>query len=495
MVDLKHKHVPFCAKVLCTVAGSFLLASSALIGDVIYLKNGKKLQVDRAWEEGNKVRYEKNGNLFGFSKELVERLGREEEPPTADGATAPSESSASSRLLPIEVLNGHLELDNVDPSISVVRDGKIDLNAIQSMEKASRQNPLDLAARQAYQTALSQAIELLVQQGDLASSMTYLQRLLLLDPNNLQAQMATGAIHLRNGQYALAEDVLSQALVQHPDSADLLYLLGSACYFQEKNQLAKQHWERSLQLKFRPELEGLLKKIEGENRAEDLYRQSNSLHFMIKYEGNENNQALGKAILSSLEKSFFELEPTLGFSPKQPIAVVLYPDEVFRDITQTPSWVGALNDGKIRLPIKGLTQLDDDLKRILKHELIHSFVRLKSGPDCPVWLNEGLAQYLAGESTHSYLYLFKQAVSEKKLPPLQHLEAPFLALPLPVAQWAYKESLLAVEFLDRSFGMREIQRLLEQMSSTAAFESVLKKVLQRDYPGLQSDLEEYVRRQ
>ena len=42
--------------------------------DIIYLKNGKRLIVQRVWEDGNKLRYEKDGNVFGFSKELVARV-------------------------------------------------------------------------------------------------------------------------------------------------------------------------------------------------------------------------------------------------------------------------------------------------------------------------------------------------------------------------------------------------------------------------------------
>ena len=38
--------------------------------DVIYLRNGKKLSVERAWEDGDRIHYERNGNVFGFSKDI-----------------------------------------------------------------------------------------------------------------------------------------------------------------------------------------------------------------------------------------------------------------------------------------------------------------------------------------------------------------------------------------------------------------------------------------
>ena len=69
--------------------------------------------------------------------------------------------------------------------------------------------------------------------------------------------------------------------------------------------------------------------------------------------------------------------------------VLLYPNQDFRDITRAPNWVGALNDGKIRIPVSGLTQMTPDLARVLKHELTHSFYHLGT-----VDLYHGFTYYL-----------------------------------------------------------------------------------------------------
>src|SRR5437867_1839613 len=62
-----------CPKQLFPLLCWILFATSAT-ADVIRLRNGKILSVERAWQEGDQVRYERNGNTFGFSKELVERI-------------------------------------------------------------------------------------------------------------------------------------------------------------------------------------------------------------------------------------------------------------------------------------------------------------------------------------------------------------------------------------------------------------------------------------
>jgi hypothetical protein len=41
------------------------------------------------------------------------------------------------------------------------------------------------------------------------------------------------------------------------------------------------------------------------------------------------------------------------YEPTQNIVVILYTQKEFVDITEAPSWVGALNDGKFRIPVGG----------------------------------------------------------------------------------------------------------------------------------------------
>ncbi len=54
----------------------------------------------------------------------------------------------------------------------------------------------------------------------------------------------------------------------------------------------------------------------------------------------------------------------------------------------------ALNDGKLRIPISGLSSMTPELAHVLKHELAHSFIARLSGGRCPPWLHEGIAQFL-----------------------------------------------------------------------------------------------------
>ena len=471
--------------------------TTASYGDVIILKNGKRISVERSWEEGNKLRYEKDGNVFGFSKDLVEKVETGTYIPDSEESTVPTGRPVS-KSIPIEILHEDLSIENKHSlnSISeIIKEGKADNKKLGEIENEARLNPRDMDKQNRYRSALMEVINWQFKQGEQADAMRNLQQYLRMDPGNLQASIALGSLYLRQGQYLHAEDILSQAQVRNNDSSELYYLLGATYYLQDRNGMASRALRRSLELGFRPEVDHLLKKIEEENWAENAFKQANSLHFVIKYEGTEGNEVLGREILLSLERSFTELESALNYSPRESISVVLYTGEVFRDVTRTPNWVGAINDGKIRLPIKGLSRLDDDLRKILKHELTHSFLRLKTAGTCPVWLNEGLAQYEAGDSARQFFPLFKQTISENNFLQLKRLEGPFVHLPYAAASWAYQESLVAVEFLVKSYGLGEIRRLLEQSVNSADFETTLRTVLRKDYAELQRELQDFVTNQ
>ncbi len=115
------------------------------------------------------------------------------------------------------------------------------------------------------------------------------------------------------------------------------------------------------------------------------------------------------------------------------------------DITRAPSWAGALNDGRIRVPVEGLTSMTDELARVLKHELTHSFVAQKTDGHCPVWLQEGIAQYMEGKRSRIVAGALFSAYEKHMEFSLASYETSWLNLPKDTATSAYAWSLAAVE--------------------------------------------------
>jgi hypothetical protein len=134
----------------------------------------------------------------------------------------------------------------------------------------------------------------------------------------------------------------------------------------------------------------------------------------------------------------------LGYSPHNTIVVTLYTGQAFFDVTRAPSWVGAINDGKLRIPISGVTSMTPDLAHVLKHELAHSFITQMSGGRCPAWLHEGIAQLEEGKSIASYGRLLAQLFGAEREIPYNVLEGSFMQFSSEATPHA--ESLAAAEY-------------------------------------------------
>src|SRR5205814_9491574 len=181
------------------------------------------------------------------------------------------------------------------------------------------------------------------------------------------------------------------------------------------------------------------------------------------YEGKQS-EALGTQILAALEADYDDLVRDLGSPPRDSIQVTLYTDTAFFDVTHAPTWAGALNDGKLRIPISGLTSVTPELAHVLKHELAHSFIMKLSGSRCPPWLNEGIAQFLEPRSLSSEGHQLALLFKDQQHIPFNALEGSFMRFSGTTASIAYAESLAAVSYISDSYGLSDVQRILELIS-------------------------------
>ena len=142
-----------------------------------------------------------------------------------------------------------------------------------------------------------------------------------------------------------------------PDSPDALAVLGYAQFASDHNQDAIRTWKRSLALRPDTNIQQYLAKAEREASAEADYSQRESSHFTLRYEGKQTSESLRGQLIATLESQYDDLVHELGTAPRSNIAVVLYTDQTFFDVTQAPSWTGAVNDGKLRIPVQGLSSV------------------------------------------------------------------------------------------------------------------------------------------
>jgi len=195
--------------------------------------------------------------------------------------------------------------------------------------------------------------------------------------------------------------------------------------------------------------------------------------------------------LAALESDYDDLVRDLGVAPRSSIPVVLYTDQTFFDVTQAPSWSGAINDGKLQIPIRGLDSVTPELAHVLKHELAHSFVSQLTGGRCPQWLNEGIAQLVEPKMLSDGGVLAKLYAAQQEIP-LNMLEGTFVRFSGAQATLAYAESLAAAQYIADAYGMSDLQRILQMFGEGSSTETALRTVLHSDYGQLEAEISKYL---
>ena len=458
---------------------------TALVADIIVLKNGRRIKAHYVQEEETQVTYSTAAGELSLPKSLIDRVIKEDGP--SPGAL-PAPSLGDHPLFPLPGEDAFAT--DGQPSSSTLKNGRIDFDYLAKVEDNLLRNP-NPQAEEVFVRTYNEVIAFLVERGSMAEASNRARHAAALAPGNLPLAINLGVLLARQQRYSDAVAHLQPAATKFSDSPEIYMLLGSAYYYTEKMDQAIKAWTRSLELNENPAVRKALERAQKERSVEGNYRQASSGHFLIKYEGAER-RALGRDILQTLEKHYRDLIRELNYDPPETIIVILYPNQTFGDLTRTPGWVGALNDGKLRIPVSGLSSVTGELSRVLKHELAHSFVQQITQGRCPVWLNEGVAQLVEGASSARSGGLLSRAYSERRFLPLERLEKSFMGLSPQEASLAYAESLAAAEYLRDTYGFSTIVRMLKRIPTSPSFSALLQSSLRTDYDGLENAVARFV---
>jgi tetratricopeptide (TPR) repeat protein len=444
--------------------------------DTIHLKNGRIIVADRVRESGNRYEYEVGDDTYAIPKSSVERI-------EAGGVPAQSATVAKVGDLPTFSAADSLASEG-DLVGKVIKDGKVNSDAVSSLEGKGN---AELSA-----TADFIAGKFEFDHGNIAQARQYFDSALRFQPDNSTILIYYAAVLVRTGNASQALSYAQRAVSAAPSSADAHTMLGYAQFASDHTKEAIASWKRSLELRPDPAVQQFLAKAQREQNVESEFSQGESPHFTLHYEGKQTSDSLRTQILAALESDYDDLVRDLGTPPHDNILVTLYTEQAFFDVTHAPSWSGAMNDGKLRIPISGLSSMTSELAHVLKHELAHSFITQLSSGRCPPWLHEGIAQYLEpkslGSEGHQLAILFK---AQRNLP-LNALEGSFLQFSGSQAYLAYAESLAAVSYISDTYGMSDIQRILERISQGNSTEAALRATIHSDYGQLESDLTRYL---
>ncbi len=263
------------------------LAACASWADTITLKNGNRIVADSARESNGHVEYSIGENTYVIPKALVEKI----EP---GGVSASAKGAAAIDLPPV-----HEQIAAGTDLVSrVIRNGQIDTAELRKIENEG------VAQRSAVANYLAANFE--EKRQNLDGAAHYLQVALVFMPGNAILLGNYASTLLQLGRPGEALTYALQATQSNPESADAFALLGYAYYKNDRNREAIAAWKRSLELNPNDNIKDALARVERESRAEAGFRQQESDHFVLRYEGSQAPEGLRNQVLSVLEGAFVD---------------------------------------------------------------------------------------------------------------------------------------------------------------------------------------------
>jgi tetratricopeptide (TPR) repeat protein len=466
--------------------------------DTIVLKNGRRILALSAFEEGDKVRYLTSAGELSLPKSIVDHIEKGGAVPLAN---SPESAAANLAIAPPETqpsaAGGGGEIER-----AAVHDGSIDRGYIARLEGEARTGTKEASFKAAIGHHAAATFEL--SRGDLEHALSDERTALTYAPEAPGLLLNVAYVYLRRSEYKQALEYLEKAKRVAPDNPEVPKLTGWSYYGLNKMDLAVSEWKRALALRPDPEVQAALEKAQQDRLEEENYKENESSHFKLRYNGAAE-PALARDVLRTLEMHFSAIESALNYTPLESIGVILYTQEVFTDITRAPAWAGALYDGRIRVPVQGLTNVDEELSRSLKHELTHSFIAQKTRSACmglkescaikaPTWIQEGMAQWMEGNRSGQNASVLISDYSDGHMVSLGQLEGDWTHMKSDDARYAYAWALANIEFIVEKDGMGDIERILDRIGSGMATEAALKEVLHSDYNDLMQSTAEYLKK-
>lgn len=233
----------------------------------------------------------------------------------------------------------------------------------------------------------------------------------------------------------------------------------------ETRPLAIEHLSQAVELApKRADLAELLRKWRAVAEVESEFWTDRSAHFRLSYDG-DREELLGHGydlVLRTLEEAYAEYADLFGVRPAeggaQAIEVVLLEREEFDALTGLGHWAGGAYDGRIRVPVTDLGAERQRLVRVLRHELVHAFVRETGGRGVVGWLNEGLAEWLeeaVGAARAGALERSRRSAGAAGMRSLEELSGSLASLgSVEEIRAAYAQSVTLVAWIEHWYGER-----------------------------------------
>jgi tetratricopeptide (TPR) repeat protein len=365
--------------------------------------------------------------------------------------------------------------------------------AIEHFQTALRGAPDSPVVRRNLCNAYQAAANNLAKTGKYSDAVKLLQSAVAADPAHPSPRIQIGSYLLRLRRVTEAVEHLEKAIELKPGDLDGHELLGQAYYEDNDVPSARAQWDYVLEMDpNRDELRQQYEKAFREESVEQNFNREGTRHFRISYPRAISKDSRSR-VLTLLERARMDIGRNFGgVYPEEPIHVVIYSASQFSEATQLDAHIGAVFDGKIRVPLtdeNGEALSPEELKKRLCHEYVHVVVRQMAGNNVPWWLNEGLAETFSGDLDERDTEVLQRAYAEGLDFSLADLETSQLSKLSPeVLSLAYTQSHATSEYLWVHFGQAKLAQLMADLATGLPAEEALRKNFRRTYATLQRDV-------
>ncbi|MFZ5572320.1 MAG: peptidase MA family metallohydrolase [Thermodesulfobacteriota bacterium] len=495
-------------------AGFFLLFSAALAvgADVVYFHDGMRLDVDASWEENGEVCVRMFGTVYRYPRAEIARIEKKAKRPDAGPqakAASDSQGLAASRqekrIQPPDVPAAGAT-DDQATALQLVREGRYRqaletgerAYAASSDPKAASRNMAELHTRYAVHLRKTGMLDKAREQVEAALQYQPEDPALLKMSAGIDLDLAATRFAARD--YDAAAGCLQRAARMDPDNHRIYLLHGQIAYAQNEFTDAHYYWRKTLNLDPGNTLAAhYLQRLDQDHQAEKSLAVAESGVFIVKFQGSKRQSVADEAV-KILEQARSTVGAALDLYPDEKMVVIVYPPSDLRKLGYLPDWAAGLYDGKIRFP-EDLFE-GDYVTAILYHEYTHAVVHGLGGPNVPLWLNEGLAEYMARPMKPESLLaersqLLKSAADSGRLFPLRHLThlnlSGLSAMNRKSIHLVYAQSESFVTYLIQQYSMVSVRNLVIAAGKDMDLHQAVSRALGGDLDDLEQRWQQTIR--
>jgi len=327
--------------------------------------------------------------------------------------------------------------------------------AIRQFDAAKAQKPEDISIR-------LNLLSILVNLKKSAMVEKEAHEIISLRPNDVEVGLKVAAALQKTENTNAAIATLQELADRVPDDASVHATLGRLLY--RCGQLEQSSYHLKLGHELNPADPEIVKNLERLNREVSVEASTSSyasIHFNLTCPDTSTPE-WAEEILILLENAYEEIGQQLDFYPSQRSQVLILQTETFRKVHDLPEWAGGVYDGRIRLPVPTKNIRPAAIKGAVMHEYTHHVVYLSTSGNCPVWLNEGLAQIF--ENNYQNLERFTDPDQKSNFQSLSEIDQQFRLNPTrQQAARLYQNSLSASARLVQQFDWYRIAEFLEYL--------------------------------